>query len=117
MSDVTLDDLANEEILGTSPAPTVGSFEEMERQPSRVGEMLQKLLTAETGTGSIEDYIQHPMNFNQSKGLAQLIRGLTGVIGNLDLAVIDVVFGAFRFSKEKGGVRVVGEESNGVLFK
>jgi hypothetical protein len=118
MSDVTLDQLVEAE-QGTPIAPggQVESFETVEQQPSRMGEMFQRLITAETGSGDIETYIEHPMNYNKSKGLAQILRGLTGIIGNLDLAIIDVVFGAFRFSKEKGGVPVVNTESEGVLFR
>lgn len=64
-------------------------------------EFFNKIITAETGEGSIESYLDHPMNFNNSMGLAQTLRGLTGIIGNLNLAIIDIVFGALRFSKEK----------------
>src|SRR4051812_23994356 len=62
-------------------------------------EFFQKIITSETGTGSIGNYLDHPMNFNKSMGLAQTLRGLTGIIGNLNLAIIDVVFGILRFSK------------------
>lgn len=58
-------------------------------------------LKAKTGEGSIESYIEHPMNFNRSKSLGQVIRGFTGLIGALDLAIIDIVVGALNFSKER----------------
>lgn len=97
----TLDEIANVETVGaTNDTETVESFEVPE-QPSKANEMFTRVMTAETGTGSIGDYLEHPMNFNKSHGLAQILRGLTGMIGNLNLAIIDVVMGALRFSKER----------------
>lgn len=64
-------------------------------------------LQAKTGEGSIEDYIDHPMNVGRSKGLAQLIRGFTGLFGALDLAIIDIVVGLMQFTKEKKEVKTV----------
>lgn len=75
-----------------------------QEQNNRVNEMMQKVLTAETGPGSIGDYLNHPLNFNKSQGLAQILRGLTGLGANLRLAIIDIGLGALRFSKERKGV-------------
>lgn len=58
-------------------------------------------LKAETGPGGIEEYIEHPLNFSSSKGLARMIRGLTGILGSLNLAIIDIVIGGLEFMKEK----------------
>lgn len=58
-------------------------------------------LKAPTGSGSIDSYIEHPMNFNNSKSLAQVIRGFTGMLGSLDLAIIDIVIGGLNFAKER----------------
>jgi hypothetical protein len=58
-------------------------------------------LKAPTGEGSIESYMDHPMNFNRSKSLAQIIRGMTGMLGELNLAIFDVVIGAFNYVKER----------------
>ena len=62
-------------------------------------------LKAKTGPGAIEDYLDHPMNFKKSKGMAQMLRGFTGIAGELDLAIVDITLGAFNFVKE--------EKSNG----
>jgi hypothetical protein len=104
MPDVTLNDIANETIdnIPGEEIPTLGETVEYTPEPSKIQVLLNKVLTAETGEGSIEDYIQHPMNFKNSKGLAQMLRGFTGIIGNLKLAIVDVVFGYLRFSQEKG---------------
>lgn len=58
-------------------------------------------LRAETGEGTIEDYLEHPLNFFKSKGFAQILRGLTGFFGNLKLAIIDVILGTLQFVKER----------------
>ncbi len=64
-------------------------------------------LQAKTGEGSIEDYIDHPMNVNKSKGLGQVIRGFTGLFGALDLAIIDIVVGLMHFTKERKEVKPI----------
>lgn len=105
MSGITLDQITEAE-LG-KPQAEYEAVEEtviQEERSSRASEMAGRIFSAETGEGSIGDYLQHPMNFNQSQGLAQMLRGLTGIVGNLNLAIIDVVMGALRFSREKKAV-------------
>jgi len=46
-------------------------------------------------------YLNHPVNFNKSGGLAQALRGIDGLVGNTKLAVMDVVIGIVRFLKER----------------
>lgn len=58
-------------------------------------------LATKTGAGGIEEYIEHPLNFNKGKGMAQIIRGFTGLFGALDLAIIDILVGILQVSKEK----------------
>ena len=60
-------------------------------------------LRAKTGEGDISEYLNHALNFNKSKGVAQMLRGFTGLLGELNLAVIDITLGAFQFAKEKSG--------------
>lgn len=101
----TLDDIANQETMSaTVETVDIPEVQEVPETNSKANEMFSRIMTAETGTGSIGDYLEHPMNFNKSQGLAQILRGLTGIVGNLNLAVIDVVLGALRFSKERKGV-------------
>lgn len=57
----------------------------------------------ETGEGEIDEYIDHPLNFNNSKGIAQALRGFAGFMGNgsqLRFAIIDILFGLNRFRKD-----------------
>lgn len=61
-------------------------------------------LKTPTGEGSIEDYLQHPLNRNGSRGVAQMLRGFTGFAGSLNLAIIDITLGAFETLKEKRGL-------------
>jgi hypothetical protein len=59
-------------------------------------------LKAKTGSGSIEEYMEHPMNFTHNKAMARIIRGATGLFGALDLAIIDIGVGALElFRGEK----------------
>lgn len=58
-------------------------------------------LMKKTGPGQIEAYIDHPMNPKRSKGRARFLRGCTGMAGDLDLAIIDIVLGAFEMIMEK----------------
>lgn len=60
-------------------------------------------LTTKTGEGTVEEYLEHPLNFNNSKGLARVLRGSTGLFGALDLAIIDILVGILQFAKEKKG--------------
>lgn len=57
-------------------------------------------LLAKTGEGSVDSYIDHPLNFSRSKGIAQILRGATGLVGELDLAVVDIGVGAFNVFRE-----------------
>jgi len=58
-------------------------------------------LRTPTGEGSIDNYLDHPLNFNNSQALARILRGLTGILGSLDLAIIDIAVGLLEFIKPK----------------
>lgn len=59
-------------------------------------------LAAPTGEGPIEEYMQHPLNFDNKKSTARILRGCTGICGNLDYAIIDIALGVIEKIKEKG---------------
>jgi hypothetical protein len=65
------------------------------------GFQIPEFLKAKTGPGTIENYIDHPMNFNNSKPVAQVLRGLTGMFMSLDYAVIDIVLGMMKMKPKK----------------
>ena len=58
-------------------------------------------LKARTGAGSIETYLDHPLNRTHSHGVAQILRGVTGLAGDLDLAVVDIGLGVLQVMKER----------------
>lgn len=89
---MSIDDLGAETI---NPEDIVHEAIPVERQSFQIPEWLK----APTGEGKIEDYIDHPMNFNNSKPVAQVLRGLTGMFNNLNYAAIDVVLGIMKMKK------------------
>ena len=57
------------------------------------------ILKTKTGQGSIDNYIDSPLNFNKSEGVAQILRGFTGFLGSLDYAILDIILGGLKFYK------------------
>jgi hypothetical protein len=116
MPGITLDDIANENVIDAEfkemGTPTEFGDYEVQKE-NKAGEMFNRILTAETGEGSIGDYIEHPLNFSNSKSLAMIIRGMTGILGNLNLAVIDIIFGLLRYSKERKGAGIIDVHGRG----
>lgn len=100
----SLDDYAGvqpnqpQEALGMQPEP----------EPIQQRFALPEWIKAETGPGSIEEYVQHPLNFNSSREVAQVLRGLTGMFDRLNYAVIDVVMGVLRMGRKKPPIDVGG---------
>lgn len=79
--------------------PGTDSFEEPIVQQRRGLDL--SFLKAETGEGPIESYFDHPLNFNESKGMARILRGATGLFGSLNLAIIDIGIGLLDVMKRK----------------
>lgn len=92
-----------DELTQLPKEPVIEGIEEPVAEPVRRGIDLSFLKT-ETGEGDIHEYISHPLNFNQSKGMAQMLRGFTGMFGSLKLAIIDICLGALNFSKERKAI-------------
>lgn len=62
-------------------------------------------LTVPTAQGEIEEYQTHVLNWNGSKPVARIIRGMTGILGELNFAFLDIVIGIMEMtSKKKGAV-------------
>jgi hypothetical protein len=89
--------------------PEVKDFEAVSEQPVNPAEMVNLVrrfeipawLKAPTGDGTVESYQVHVLNFNGSMGMARVIRGLTGMFGSLNFAVVDVLIGILDLSKER----------------
>lgn len=69
-------------------------------------------LKAQTGEGMVEEYIQHPLNFNSSKGMARVLRGLTGMFGSLSYALVDVVIGTLDLLKSTKKADINNDRTN-----
>lgn len=94
----TIEDVLEiDELKIADPAQTVSG---PEIQQQKIGINLE-WLKAPTGEGDISDYLDHPLNFKKSEGLAQILRGVSGFAGhNLKYALIDILIGAFKFRSE-----------------
>jgi hypothetical protein len=68
----------------------------------KVGDLLPDLsfLLAPTGDGPVEDYIDHPMNIKGSRGSARILRRLTGMLGQLNDAIVDIALGSIEVMRE-----------------
>ena len=71
-------------------------------QPEDATPPIMAILKKETGAGEIDDYLAHPLNFNGSKALAQVVRGITGFFGGMRYAIVDVIIGTLRHLAERG---------------
>jgi len=69
-------------------------------------------LKTPTGSGTIESYLDHVLNPGHSKGLAQMLRGFTGIAGELNLAILDITFGAFEYLKENKKAKPQPQQAN-----
>lgn len=98
-------DLLNEAIrdeAAEAAAETIAAPEDFEDAPGvRVTMPDFSFLLAKTGAGAVEEYIDHPLNFDGAKSTARILRGLTGIAGQLDYALIDIGLGCFEKIKEK----------------
>lgn len=97
MSDRTIGDIAND----NENYNTIYDEQPQLEQPKTENSFSFDFLKAKTGEGAISDYLNHPLNFNQSEGMARVIRGVTGLMGDLDLAIVDVFVGALDLFKSK----------------
>ena len=50
--------------------------------------------------GSIEEYTDHPLNFDKSNEMARVIRASTSMFGEFRLALIDMFIGLYGLSKK-----------------
>lgn len=87
------------DVLNGGKIPVQESPETLQ-QVAKTGLDLSFLKTP-TGPGSIEDYIEHPFNIFKSRGLAQVLRGLTGLLGSLSFALVDILVGGLQFMRER----------------
>jgi len=63
------------------------------------------ILKTPTGEGDIDFYKNHPLNYNKSESISQILRGATGFLGKLDLAIIDIIMGIFQIISENKSIK------------
>jgi len=61
-------------------------------------------LLCKTGEGEVYDYLDHPLNIIENEHGARIIRGLTGIFGELDFALLDIAIGILGIFNGKGKV-------------
>lgn len=92
--------------------PPVGAVEEPEEQVGGGLGIDFGFLLKPTGDGPIENYLDHPLNGKRSRGLAQALRGATGLFGEgLRAALADLVFGVMEYMRERK-VEAANEAAN-----
>lgn len=77
-------------------------FAQQEIPKTRISDLMPdfSFIFCPTGPGSVDTYIDHPFNINESKGTARIIRGLTGIAGDLNYAIVDIALGAVEVYQE-----------------
>lgn len=91
-----------DQLMGKTPeAPEAGGVDPQPEQAAQRMKFDFSFLKTETGPGEISDYLDDPLNFSNSRGMAQILRGLYGFGLNTKKAVIDILVGLLRFSKER----------------
>jgi hypothetical protein len=67
-------------------------------------------LRSPTGEGAIESYGDHPFNVTKNVAGARIVRGLTGLFGNLNFAAIDVFMGLVELWRGRQVVKPAPED-------
>ena len=103
MSDLLRDALADEarEKEAAAVAEDFTEIQEQDEPGIRVSMPDLSFLAAPTGNGSIDEYIEHPLNFDGRRSTARILRGLTGICGELNYALVDIGLGVIEKIKEK----------------
>jgi hypothetical protein len=109
-----LDEMSNKQEEFVPELPE--GFEMAVEPPKRGLGIDMSFLKSETGAGDLAEYIYHPFNFNNSKPVARILRGATGMFGNINLAIADILLGIFEMNKENTKDKQKGKMSDDDLF-
>jgi len=74
-----------------TPAP-----EEAPAGPSPLIRSFWDLLTCPTGEGELDDYRAHVLNWDGEPSTSRIVRGITGIFGSLNYALIDLGLGIIQ---------------------
>ena len=103
-----MSDLLNEAMRETAnEAAEMKAYTEIEEDLQEVPNMRISMpdlsfLAARTGSGAIEEYIEHPLNYDNTRSTARILRGATGLCGELNYALVDIALGVIEKIQEKG---------------
>ena len=78
--------------IGITPNPNQETLFEAENLPIKKS-FSKKIFDIPTGKGSVEEYDEHPLNFTRTRGMSHILRGVTGILGDLNKAIVDIVVG------------------------
>jgi len=67
-----------------------------ERMETNSPSGLLEWLLSPTGDGELSDYLTHPLNWDGTDATARIVRGITGLCGNLRLALVDIAVGILQ---------------------
>lgn len=97
----------NIEESASNYVPTEETTENIEQENKGINEVkedkgnwLINMLKSETGEGTIQSYNNHPLNIKSNNYVSQIIRGMTGMLGSLNFAILDIILGGLGFAKE-----------------
>lgn len=62
---------------------------------------LKDILTTEALEDDIDDYVDHSLNIPEDRGIGRALRGVEAIVGDLNLAVIDIILGIGEYSKNQ----------------
>jgi len=103
----TIEMVGMEEDRPIRTAEEMETIEAIENDGGKKVGGIRELFEIETGEGAIDEYIDDPLNISGSKGWAQWIRGLYGLIGDVyrKSALVDMIIGSLKIWKESRGAR------------
>lgn len=102
-------DLFNEAVSGdfgpviSDPAANIGEIPDLFGNDENFGPQRVRIsipdfsfLLKKTGPGAIDEYLVHPLNYDNAISTARILRGFTGMVGDLDYALVDIALGVFE---------------------
>jgi hypothetical protein len=96
-----------EDIIIKEIDPNVDQSIEIVAKNNKFSWIKEKFLTclrSKSGEGTITDYKNNSLNVNNDENIAQILKGLSGMFGNINSAVIDIIMGTINYFKSKKNV-------------
>lgn len=97
LEDEDLEDLGAESLGGESEGSSDSSGS------GEAFSFLKRILGAEPPPKPVESYKDHALNFTGKESIAKILRGMEGIAGNLNRAVILIALGLIELYQERTG--------------